>query len=163
MPITKQKKEEVIVKLRDILKNAKSVTFANFHGLNVSEATKMRKELRDVGVGYYVAKKTLVKRAFSDSKVSGDVPELAGELGVAFSSDEVASSREIYSFQKKFEERISILGGIFEGKFRNKAEMTEIASIPSIQILRGMFVNVINSPIQGLVVALSKVAEQKTA
>jgi hypothetical protein len=39
--------------------------------------------------------------------------------------------------------------------------MNSIATIPPLPVLRGMFVNVINSPIQSLVIALSKVAEIK--
>ncbi len=54
-----------------------------------------------------------------------------------------------------------ILGGVFDGVYKSKEEMTEIASIPSLQTLRGMFVNVINSPIQGLAVSLNQIAEKK--
>jgi ribosomal protein L10 len=45
----------------------------------------------------------------------------------------------------------------------NAAEMTEIATIPSKHTLYAQFVNVINSPIQGLAVSLSKIAEKKEA
>jgi len=40
-------------------------------------------------------------------------------------------------------------------------KMQEIATIPSLQVLRGMFVNVINSPIQGLAIALNAIAQKK--
>ena len=49
------------------------------------------------------------------------------------------------------------------GVFKDQAEMTEIASIPPLPVLRGMFVNVINSPIQGLVLGLNAIAEKKSA
>ena len=55
------------------------------------------------------------------------------------------------------------MGGIFDGKFTDAAGMNAIALIPSVPVLRGMFVNVINSPIQGLVIALDKIAEKKAA
>jgi large subunit ribosomal protein L10 len=67
----------------------------------------------------------------------------------------------VYKFQKDNADRWSIVGGIFEGKFMDKASMTEIATIPGEHQLRGMFVNVINSPIQGFVIALNAIAEKK--
>jgi large subunit ribosomal protein L10 len=162
MAIQKAKKKEILEKLNDIARK-ESVVFVNFHGLPVSETTEMRQDLREKEVNYYVAKKTLVKKAFGDSKIKGDLPELEGELAIAYSDDPTSAPREIHTFQKKFEDKVSILGGIFENKFLSKSEMEEIALIPSLDTLRGMFVNVINSPIQGLAVALNAIAENKEA
>jgi large subunit ribosomal protein L10 len=162
MAITKDKKKEILEKLNDVT-TQESVVFVNFHGLPVSETTELRKELREKEVSYFVAKKSLVRKAFGDSKISGDLPELDGELAVAYASDPTAAAREIYSFQKKFEDNIQILGGVFEEKFLNKSEMEEIALIPSIDVLRGMFVNVINSPIQGFAMAIKAIADSKEA
>ena len=127
----------------------------------------MRRALREKHISYKVAKKTLLRRALQDVKVGGDVPELPGELAVAYSAgtdaktDATASLREIYSFVKKFKGRLSLMGGVFGGRYLGKKERNEIASIPSLEILRGMFVHVINAPLQGLVVAVSAIAKVK--
>lgn len=160
MALTKAKKSEVLAKAKDIAKSP-AVVFANFHGLTVAQATELRNKLREEGVGYFVAKKTLVKKAFSEAGVSGDMPALPGELALAYASDLVAPARGIYEFQKKFDKKVSIMGGVFDGAFKTREEMTEIAAIPSLQTLRGMFVNIINSPIQGMVIALNAVATKK--
>ena len=121
----------------------------------------MRSALREKGVRYFVAKKTLTNLALKDSEVEGDVPEFEGELAITASEDETASAREIYEFQKKFDERVSIQGGVFGGVFQDKAHMLEIAQIPGLDTLRGMFVNIINSPIQRFAIAMGQVAEKK--
>jgi large subunit ribosomal protein L10 len=160
--ITKEKKTEILEKLKGIVDKSKSMVFVNFHGLSVGDTTTMRSKLREEGVGYFVSKKTLTKIALDGSKATGDVPSLDGELAIAYSSeDETLPAREIYEIGKKFKDGLQILGGIFDGVFKNKEEMMEIAQIPSHQVLKGMFVNVINSPIQGLVVALNEVAKKK--
>ena len=123
----------------------------------------MRRKLRESQVGYLVAKKTLAKRAFDAAKITGEIPVLVGETAMAYSADLIAPAREVYNFQKKYKDNVAIVGGIFDGKYMTKAEMMSLALIPSQQTLYAQFVNVINSPIQGLVVALSKVAEKKTA
>jgi large subunit ribosomal protein L10 len=62
MAITRQKKEEVVDKLTGAFKDAKTAVFVNFKGLNVAQATEMRRELEKEGVSYTVAKKTLTHR-----------------------------------------------------------------------------------------------------
>lgn len=165
MAVTRQKKEEALEKLQGILKNATTAVFVNFHGLTVGDVSEMRKTLKGDNVSYTVAKKTLIKKALPKADATGDVPSLEGEVAIAHvageGADTTAPARGVHAFVKKFENRLAILGGIFAGKFLNREEMLEIATIPSQQTLRGMFVNVINAPIQGFVVALSAIAEKK--
>jgi large subunit ribosomal protein L10 len=163
MPISKGKKKEIVEKVNGLLKDSKSVVFFNFKGFNVKSTIEMRRALREAKVGYLVAKKTLAKRAFDEAKIQGDIPTMFGETAMAYSADLIAPAREVFNFQKKYKDNLSIVGGIFDGKYMSKEEMMAIALIPSQQTLYAQFVNVINSPIQGLVVALSKIAEKKTA
>jgi len=164
MARTKVEKKEILEKVENIVKDAQSLAFVNFHGLKVSDTMAVRRQLRKEGVSFFVAKKSLTRKALENSKnVSGTIPELPGELGIAYGKDLLAPAREIYAFEMKFKGSVSLLGGVFEGKFMNKEEMTGIALIPSENTLRAMFVNVINSPIQGFVMALSEIAKKKTA
>jgi large subunit ribosomal protein L10 len=163
MAITKEKKKEIIAKVKNAVDSSGSVVFVNFHGLCVSDTTKLRKNLRDEGVGYTVAKKTLIKKVLGESKIEGDTPILDGELAIAYSKDLIAPARGVYDFKKEHKDGIALLGGIFEGRYMNKEEITEIASIPPTPVLYGQFVNLINSPIQGFVAALGAIADKKEA
>ena len=160
--ITKEKKADILAKLGEIKESADTIVFVNFIGLGGNDTTAMRAKLRDAGVDYFVAKKTLVDRAFADT-FEGEKPTLDGEIALAYSTDAIAPAQNIKEFAAQYKENISIAGGIFQGVYKSKEEMTEIASIPSLQVLRGMFVNVINSPIQGLVIGLDAIAKQKEA
>jgi len=161
MAITKEKKKEIIKSLEKIVKDSKSVVFVNFHKLLVKDVSFIRRSLKSEGVGYVVAKKSLFKRALDANIIKGSMPVLVGELAVTFGEDLLAPARSIYGFQKKMEGKVSILGGIFEGEYKSKEEMVNMASIPSLQILRGMFVNIINSSIQRFVIGLNEVAKIK--
>ncbi len=163
MAISKEKKKEIYAEVSDAVKTSGSIVLFNFHGLTVADATVVRKTLKGKGIGYKIAKKTITKKALVDGGITGTMPELPGELGLAFSKDLTDAAREVYDFQKKLDKKIQILGGVFEGKFMNKEEMLAIALIPSQKTLYGMFVNVINSPIQGLVIALDAIAKKKQA
>lgn len=161
MAITKAKKQDILAKLEAVRDSSESIVFVHYKGLTVANTTAMRKSLREKGVGYFVAKKTLMKRAFGTT-YTGEMPNLDGEIAVAYSTDAIAPAQNIKEFTGKFKDNLVIVGGVFQGVFKSQAEMIEIASIPPLQVLRGMFVNVINSPIQGLVIALDAVAAKKS-
>jgi large subunit ribosomal protein L10 len=163
MALKKAKKGEILTKVTDIANSAKSAVFVNFHGLTVGEVTELRSTLRKAGVKYTVAKKTLATKAFNAKGFKGELPSLDGELAIAYGEDLIAPAREVREFEKKFDGKLSILGGTFEDKFMSKAEMTEIASIPGREQLIGMFVNLINSPIQRFAVVMSEIAKTKTS
>jgi len=162
MAISKDKKRDIVAKLAGALKEASSVAFIGFTKLSVADASKMRRQLSQAGVRYFVAKKTLLRLALKQHGFEGHVPELPGEVAIAWTKDDVtAPARGVYEYGKKLKGALAILGGVFEGAFINAEKMTEIAMIPSMLVLRGMFVNVINSPIQGLIVSLDKIREKK--
>lgn len=160
MAITKEKKQTILSKLEGVRNDSESIVFVKFSGMTVADTTTMRAKLREEGVGYLVAKKTLIKRAF-DGGFEGDMPELEGEIALAYSADAIAPAQNVKEFTTKYKDNLSIAGGIFQGVYKDAVDMTEIASIPALPVLRGMFVNVINSPIQGLVLGLNAIAEKK--
>jgi len=159
--LLKSKKEAMIKELEGMIKDSESLVFVNFHGLKVSDETKLRRELRDKGVGYKVSRKTLLARALK-GKAEGEIPELGGEVAIAYSKDEIASPREIYNFQKAHKGIVlNILGGIFEGKFVAKEMMMELATIPTREVLLSKIAFLLKSPMQRLAIAVGEVAKKK--
>ncbi|MES2966848.1 MAG: 50S ribosomal protein L10 [Patescibacteria group bacterium] len=162
MAITKAKKVDILSKLTEVKDTADSIVFVHYKGLSVAATTAMRKELREKGVGMFVAKKTLMGRAF-DGAFTGTMPTLDGEIAVAYSVDAMAPAQNMKEFSTKFKDKITIVGGVFQGAYKNKEEMIEIASIPSLDVLRGMFAQLINSPRQRFAVVLDAVSGTKGA
>lgn len=164
MAVTKANKKVILDTLAKAAKEKPTHVFVGFNKLTVANDTEMRRKLRAEGVTYKVAKKSLIAKAMKESGFSGEIPDMPGQVGIA-SGDETAPARVVYEFQKKFEKekKVTILGGVFENTFLNMAGMTEIAAIPSRQVLLGQFVNLLNSPIQRFVVALDQVSKKKVA
>jgi large subunit ribosomal protein L10 len=159
MAITKQKKAEIVEKMSGIVSDASTLVFAKFKGLTVAEQNEMRKALRASEVGYTVAKKSLMRRALDAAKIEGTMPELEGEVAIAYAKDELAPARELAVFVKKFADHLSFQGGVFGGKYMDASEIKSIAAIPGLETLRAMFAQVINSPRQRFAVVLSEVAK----
>ena len=161
MPVSKQQKKESLARVSSGLDDAETVVFANFKGLTVGETTELRKGLRDNAISYMVAKKTLIRKALEEKGYVGEIPELTGELAIAWGKDQIAPAKSIAEFQKKFDKRISILGGVFEGKYKTKEEMLSIAAIPSREVLLSQIAFLLKSPMQRFAIAVSEVAKRK--
>jgi len=161
MPITLDKKKGLVASLEKALKGANSVVFVKFDKLKVADVNSLRRSLQAQEVGYQVAKKTLLKRALTSRTITGDLPKIPGQVAIAYGADLLAPAREVFSFSKGHKENVEIIGGVFDGKYMDATAMMSIATIPPMQTLRGMFVNLINSPIQRFAVVLDQIAQTK--
>jgi len=167
MPITKQKKVEIVQSVKSKIDQAGSLVFVNFHGLPVAAATALRRSLKKNNVSYEVVKKTLLLRALAElsKKPAGAPPALTGEVAIAYGPDQFLPAKGIHEFQAKINpaagDGLKIIGGIFEQQFKSAAEMIQLALIPSREALYGQLVNLLISPIRGLVVALDQISKIK--
>lgn len=152
MPVSRQKKEEILADLLEKMKGAKSIFFAKNLGLSVGQAQNMRRSLRDSGNSYRVAKKTLLKKAAQDA-LEIEVPNeiLDGAVAAAFSmEDELTAIKNISKFAKETE-KIEITGGIFEGKILSKEDAIRLSQIPGREELLAKMLGSMQSPLSGFV------------
>jgi len=160
MALTKTKKKEVVAELETGLKDAQSIVFVNFKGLTVGEVNNLRRSLREQGVSYKVAKKTLLGRVLDSKNISGDMPAIEGEVAIAYSSDLLAPAREVFNFSKG-KETPKIVGGVFDGSYADQARMIALATIPSREVLLSQIAYLLKSPLQRLAIAVNEVSKGK--
>lgn len=163
MALTKAKKTELLEDATTITKEAKTIVFVKFDKLTVADSIALRRGLRADGSNYRVIKKTLLKKALNTGGFSGEMPEMEGEIAIAWGEDLLAPARAVHEFSKTNKEKIEIIGGVFDGVFKSQADMLSIATIPSRETLLAQFVNLINSPIQRFAVVVSEIAKTKAA
>ena len=166
MALTKAKKGELIADLTASVTDAVSLAFVRFNALTVAEANELRASLKKEGVKFKVAKKTLLGRALTAAGIEGEAPDMPGEIAIAWlpsaaGADLTAAMRGMSEFVKKFKDKLTLVGGVIEKRFLTALEAQAYAAIPPVQTLRGMFVNVINSPLQRFAIALGEVAKTK--
>ncbi len=158
MAKTKQQKELDVKQLKDRLGKIKAAVFTNFDGLSVKEATELRNELRARGIEYTVVKKTLLKVALKQAGLDNiSIDEYRGGLGMAFGyEDEIAPAKTLYTFAKTHP-ALKLIGGIYNKQAMNKAEVLQMANLPSKEELLSKLVWLLNYPMSGLVTVLSGV------
>ena len=113
MARTKVSKQTVLATLSDHISKSTSVVFASVKGLKVSESETLRRSARAENLGLQMAKKTLLKKAFSDKGYDEvDFKSLDGEIVATFSyGDEISPARVLAKFAKDHE-NLKILGGL---------------------------------------------------
>jgi len=157
MAINKAKKEEIVQNIENKAKDAKSGVFIAFKGTSVPKMEELRKTLRQENSSMNVAKKTLIKLGLKNAGLDvDDMPDLEGEVALAFSSDEITAAKVINKFIKE-KKVFNVLGGFMEDKFLSAAEIIALGKLPSKQQLIGQFVGTIAAPVQNFVCALNDV------
>jgi large subunit ribosomal protein L10 len=162
MPLKKDQKKEISDSLVKNIGEADSTVFVKFGSLTVAESNAMRKDLRSQGVGYFVSKKSLLKRALADNKIAGDLPVLEGQIAIAYGKDAVLPAKLVAGFQSKLKDKLAIVGGVLSGKFMSAPEMVKLSKIPTREVLLSQLLNVMNSSISGFVMSLDQIAKKRT-
>ncbi len=172
MPKSRSQKEAEVKKITDSLAQAKSVVFTSYDGLTVLDSQKLRGQLRKENVGYLACKKSLLKKALTETGLLAAKDNFSGSLAVAFTAgDEVAPAKLLAAFAKD-KEALKIQGGILSGKFISGAKVLELAKLPSklellaktvrtLQAPISGFVNVLAGNLRGLVNALNAIKDSK--
>lgn len=158
MAVTKAKKSEVLNELNEKFAKAKAIYFAQNKGLPVKKITDLRKKLYKDGVEMMVAKKTLIRLSAKNNNLP-EIPDsmMEGAVSASFTySDVVAPARLLYQFSKT-NENLQLLGAIVDGKLMSKAEVNQLATLPSREVLLAKLVGSMKSPISGLHGVLSGV------
>lgn len=156
MSKTRQQKVSQVEALVSGMKNAKAVVFANFQGLKVKEMEELRAICRKENIECIAAKKTLVKKALSETGMA-DVSTKEFQGGVAVfmgQGDEVAPAQIVAGYAKDHEV-MSIFGGVLEGSFIDSQKVVALSKLPSKQQLLGQLVGTLNAPVSGFVNVLA--------
>jgi len=150
MAITREKKEEILERIKDNLEKSLSSVFVQYSGVSANEMREVRDKLFDDKLSLIVAKKTLIAIAIKDKKI-GEVDKnfAPGQIAISFAfEDEMVLTKTMNELCKKYS-NLKIAGGIFEGKIISKDDVIRLANIPSKNVLITQFAMLIKSPITG--------------
>ncbi|MCK4303225.1 MAG: 50S ribosomal protein L10 [Candidatus Eisenbacteria sp.] len=153
--MTRTEKIEKVKNLEEVLGSAKCAYLANLQGMTVEVVSELRKRCREEKVRIEVTKNTLLRRAIGSTGNEVLLPHLAGPTALVTSAeDEVAPARILIGFQKEFKAP-EVRAGVIDGKLIDNDEVKEISTLPSKDVLLGMFMRTVQSPLSDLVSQLA--------
>ena len=156
-----ESKKAVVAALTGKMKEATSVVFVDYKGINVAQDTELRKQFREAGVEYSVVKNTLTNFAAKDAGY--DFAEvLNGTTAMASTTcDPIAPARIVCEFAKKNKNTLSIKGGVVEGSVLTAEQLNGFGELPSKNALVASVLGTFLAPISSLAFVLDQIREQK--
>ena len=156
-----QAKQDQVDLLSEKMKNAASFVVVNYRGLNVAEATDLRKQLRDSDVDMHVVKNTIIRRAAEAAGIEGLEDIFVGPTAIAFSEEEVVAPAKIMVEFAEEAPALEVKGGYMEGEVVSIETIQAVAKLPSRDGLLSMLLSVLQAPIRNTALAFKAVAEKK--
>jgi large subunit ribosomal protein L10 len=155
-------KAEQVKDIRSRFDRMTSAVFLDFTGMTVEEVTKLRDTFRAKGVEYKVVKNTLVEKALADQKYVGALSNvLKGMTGIAWSFEEPSMAARILKDMGKENEKLKVKAGLLDGEVLTaKAVESQLATLPSKDEMRAMFLATLMAPAQHFVMLLNAPARE---
>ena len=141
----KAQKRELVTALNEVFSDAGVIVVAHYSGLSVSEMTEFRSRAREAGAQVKVAKNRLAKLALEGTEVSGIAELFTGPTCITYSDDLVAAPKAAVNFAKD-NEKLIILGGTMGKTALDPNSVKTLASLPSLDELRGKLVGLMQAP-----------------
>ena len=156
-----EKKVQAVDDLTDILSRSTVVIGAEYRGLRVSDATALRRQLRDAGMEMHVIKNTLFRRA-AEAAGKTEMIDLAQgptALVVGF-GDPIAPIKTVVEYQRAARNAFAARVAFLDGELVPGARLSELAPLPSRETMIAEFAGALQSPIANLVGLLSATIQE---
>ena len=150
----KTQKIEAVKNLKESFNSSEGVVVTHYIGLNTSEITDLRSQVKEAGAIFCVAKNSLVKLALKDTKYVGLSDFFSGPTAVVFSKDPISGIKAVKSFSDKNEKLKFIKAGLQE-KVIDTDEFLALAKLPSLEEIRAKLTGILIAPQQQLVQVLN--------
>jgi large subunit ribosomal protein L10 len=138
-------KEQLVDAVGGEIKDAGIIVVTQQSGLNADETRALRVMLLKDQVGYKVGKNTLMKIALKGTKFNILEKFLHGPTALAYSKDPIAAAKATVEFAKK-NDKLKIVGAAMGDQLLDAAQTKQLASLPSLDQLRGKIVGLLVAP-----------------
>ena len=157
--VDRAQKQKLVDSLHDVLSKTELVVVTQQVGMTVAEVTNLRRQMRDGGASFKVTKNRLARRALEGTKFARLAPLFKGPTAVAYSTDPVAAAKVAVNYAKA-NEKLTIVGGAMGDTLLDSSGVKALATLPSLNELRGKLVGLLQTPATRLAVVLQAPAGQ---
>jgi large subunit ribosomal protein L10 len=145
----KSQKEQIVAELTQRLQASETLIVADYRGLTMPQVDRLRTELLTHGAKFQVVKNTLTRRAAEAAGADHLLALLEGPTAIAFlesDGDAVAVAKALRTAARETQV-IEIRGGVIQGRTMSAEEVTTLATLPSLDVLRGQVLGAVTAPL----------------
>ncbi|RLB76531.1 MAG: 50S ribosomal protein L10 [Deltaproteobacteria bacterium] len=155
--MNRTEKEQIVQELAQRLIDTQAIFLADYRGINVDQATQLRRELTQAGVEYRVVKNNLLKLAAQGTPSEDLQSYCTGPTAIALSgTDPVAPAKILSKFAKEID-AFELKAGVLSGKLMSVAEISALAELPSREELLAHALRTMNAPVTNFVGTLAAI------
>ena len=153
--MNKKEKKEAIAELHEKFVHAKAAVITGYTGINVEQITDLRAKLRKSQVEYRVVKNTLARRAVEGTSLELLKDHFSGPVGIALGYDDVIAPAKVLFDFSKTQAKLQLKVGMLDGKLLQQTDIKALATLPSLNALRGKIVGLLKAPASRIVGVLA--------
>lgn len=149
----KGQKERIVEELTERLRSSDTLFVADYRGLTMPQVDALRTELLNHGARFRVVKNTLTRRAAEAAGAEHLLAMLEGPTAIAFletDGDPVAVAKALRAAARETQV-IEVRGGVIQGKTMTADEVGTLATLPSLEVLRGQVLGAVTAPLMTIV------------
>jgi large subunit ribosomal protein L10 len=143
--MNKEQKKNYISNIEAQFQNNEAILVTHYQGLTMSQLDELRAQMREHGIKFQITKNRITKLAIEKTKCKGLSGLFSGPTAVAFSNDAIISARILSKFAKD-NENLKLLGGVMGEDILDKAEVQNIANLPTLDEARAKIVGILATP-----------------
>jgi len=147
--LSRVQKEAQVAELKDKFSRATCLYLVDYRGLDVESVNKLRRRVRKEGDGkheYRVLKNSVLRRATEGSGYAQIAEKFVGPTAVALSFGDPANLAKILDSFAEENQAFALKGAVVDGALLGRAEIAKLATLPSLDELRGKIVGLLLAP-----------------
>lgn len=141
----REEKQQLISEMKDVFNKAALVVVALNKGISMAETTELRNNVRADGASYRVTKNRLTKLALAGTPCEAIADLMVGPTALAYSEDPISAAKAVVKMAKN-NDRFEVVGGVMNGEKIDVKKIETLASLPSLDELRGKLVGLLQAP-----------------
>ena len=155
MPITREKKTELVEQYKQHLSTSSAVIFTNYKGAKVAQVNSLRVKLKETGITYIVVKNGLLGIAFDQAGRTRPDALLAGPNAVAFIGEDIGKGVTALKDWIRDAKIVEITGAVLESSVLDAKQAEALSDLPTKEQTLAQILGTLQGPAGNLVRILS--------
>ena len=155
-----EKTQQQVAALAEKISGAVTGVVVAYKGITVADDTALRKELREIGVDYFVVKNTILGRAIEGTSVEGMKSVLEGTTAIALSKEDYTAASRILCKFADGHDNFKVKSGFLDGEVVDVATIESLAKLPSKEVLLATVCSAFQAPIAAFARAVQAIVDK---
>jgi large subunit ribosomal protein L10 len=155
LAISKEQKDKLLMQYEEAVTTSRGMIITEYRGMSAPDLGRLRAAIREANGSYNVVKLTLFKLALERAGLPVPEEMFGGPVAVGFCHQDVPAVAKAFKDFSRDQELLVVKGGLMRGRVISKADVTAIADLPPIEVVRAQLIGIISGPARNLVGAVA--------